>query len=343
MLTRDQVREAAAMLLDKIILSEDELNGRFQNAIDVEYWRELVPNLNLEGAQDRERYEDSIISAHHETMASTHLAAHGYFHMPPVLGTPFIEKMGSCVERLRVAGWPAVFSFVYDEFWGILRTPILTRFLTRHLGARYVQTANIWIWRVDPQRRGSGWPPHVDSRDDAKRLTIWIPLTEANVANGCIYVIPQDHVPASLPSCFRDWTSISRKELETILHGVRPLPALPGSVLGWSNRVIHWGGHALDASAGPRISIGAEFLHEATEPADSERPLSGAHVPSLPVRLRAIGQVILAYQNFEPLVHRYCKLAQKLIDWAGYDRPCTLIQSKESRRGHLDGPALAGG
>ena len=85
---------------------------------------------------------------------------------------------------------------------------------------------------------------------------------DVTVRNGCMYVIPEHRVPATLPTSFVDWTSISRPDLEALLHGVTPLPAAAGSVLGWSHRVIHWGGAATELEAGPRISLAADFLHE---------------------------------------------------------------------------------
>jgi hypothetical protein len=116
---------------------------------------------------------------------------------------------------------------------------------------------------------------------------------------------------------FGDWTSISRQELEVLLHAVTPLPAAAGSVQGWSHRLIHWGGTARDLASGPRISFAADFLHEKSTPGGDELPVFDATLPALPARLRVIGQSIRGYEKFEPLMQKYCSLATKLIEWAG--------------------------
>ena len=95
-----------------------------------------------------------------------------------------------------------------------------------------------------------------------------------------------------------------------------PLPALPGSILGWNNRLIHWGGRVSEPAEGVRVSIAAEFLPAATRPAKSEMPLMGAEVPDFSTRIGIIAQAILAYEKFEPLMRKYRGLATRLADWA---------------------------
>jgi hypothetical protein len=131
-----------------------------------------------------------------------------------------------------------------------------------------------------------------------------------------MYVIPQDRVPPTLPASYLDWTSISTLELKTLLHNVTPLPAARGSVLGWNHRLIHWGGRATELADCPRISIAAEFLHEGTSPRGAELPVFDTNLPDFPVRLRVVGQAILAYEKFEPGMRRYRSLATKLIEWS---------------------------
>ena len=172
--------------------------------------------------------------------------------------------MLGAVERIRTAGWPMVFTYVYDEFWTIFRTPSIVRFLNQLLGAGYLQTAGVWTYYVDPISHASGWPPHVDSCDNGERTSIWIPLTDASIDNGCMYVIPADRVPPALPRSYLNWASVSQAELAALLHNVTPLPATPGSVLGWNNRLIHWGGRAIKSEVRARVSVAAEFLHEET-------------------------------------------------------------------------------
>jgi hypothetical protein len=225
------------------------------------------------------------------------------------------SRMRTTVDELRGAGWPSVFSYVYDDFWAVWRTPSLVKFLSANLGEGYLQTAGVWTYRVDPEKQGSGWRPHVDSRDDVARLSIWIPLTDATIRNGCMYVVPKDEVPPGLPSSYLDWTSVSTANLGSLLHAVTPLPAQRGSILGWDNRLIHWGGKARGSGGDIRMSIAAEFLPAGTRPKRSERPALGLNLPDFPTRLRIIAQAILSYERFEPMMRRYGGLARRLVDY----------------------------
>ena len=272
--------------------------------------------MGLLNPQSLDHLEGVAFSSEQVEWALAHLKRHGYFRMPPLVAPDVTARMCTTVEMLRNAGWPAVFTYVYDEFWAAWRTPSMVRLLSDCLGAGYLQTSGVWTYRVDPQQRGSGWPPHVDSRSDAEQLTVWIPLTEATLDNGCMYVIPQDRVPADLPACYMDWTSISVQELSRLLHSATPLPATAGSVLGWNHRVIHWGGGTTELAVGPRISIAAEFLREGARPHRSQLPVLDVNLPDFPTRLRVIGQAILAYEKFEPLMRKYRSFAEKLVEWA---------------------------
>jgi hypothetical protein len=314
--TEEQINETIGRLYSQLALSEGEVQDLFQRAADIDYWKDFVPGMGVLDLRSVDHLEGAAFSSEQEAWALAHLKRHGYFRMPPLVAPEVTARMCTSVEMLRNAGWPTVFTYVYDEFWTVWRTPSMVRLLSSCLGAGYFQTSGVWTYRVDPQQRGSGWPPHVDSRNDAERLSVWIPLTEATLDNGCMYVIPQDRVPPNLPPSYLDWKSISVQELSRLLHSVTPLPAVVGSVLGWNNRLIHWGGGSTELAAGPRISIAAEFLREGTRPHRSELPVLDANLPDFETRLRVIGQAILAYEKFEPLMRRYRGVATKLIEWA---------------------------
>jgi hypothetical protein len=312
--TEQQINEALQSLHSQLALPEDKEQDFFKRAVNLDYWKGLASAMGLLDMRSLDHLEGGAYSSEQEEWALGHLKRHGYFRMLPLVAPDITARMCSAVEMLRKAGWPAIFTYVYDEFWAAWRAPSVVRLLSRCLGGGYLQTSGVWTYRVDPMQRGSGWPPHVDSEDDAERLTVWIPLTEATTDNGCMYVIPQDRVPPNLPANYRDWTSISAQELSRLLHSVTPLPAVAGSVLGWNNRLIHWGGGSTELAAGPRISVAAEFLREGTRPHGSQLPVLDVSLPDFPTRLRVIGQAILSYEKFEPLMRRYRSLAEKLIE-----------------------------
>lgn len=323
MASNAQLKEAFGKLFAQMAIPETEVNDRFQKAVDSGYWRTLCPCMGLMNRQNTDDIEGTALPLDEETRALAHLARFGYFQLPAVAGPAVIARMRNSVEALRNAGWPAVFSYVYDEFWAILRTPSMVRFLSRQLGTGYLQTAPVWTHHVDPRTRTSGWWPHTDGDiwKNTERLTVWIPLTDASIGNGCMYVIAQDCMPPSLPDKFSSWTSVSRNELIELLHNVTPLPAARGSVLGWNFRLIHWGGRAMDPTSGPRMSVAVEFLQEGAKPSWWELPVFDERLPNFAARLRVISQAILDYGKFEPLMHRYFDLACKLIHWSTSDLP----------------------
>lgn len=312
--TNKQITEAVEKLRGQVELSPEFEQQLLQQATRIDFWKTLQPELTILDSTSLELEIDATPSEE-ERLALAHLARRGYFRLSSCIAANVIDRMASCVETLRNSGWPAVFSYVYDEFWTALRTSSIVRLLTSHLGAGYCQTSGIWTYRVDPQQNASGWAPHVDSRHDVERLSVWIPLTDATTENGCMYVIPQDCVPSALPTSMLDWTSVSAQELRTLLHNVTPLPARAGSILGWHNRLIHWGGQATDIAARPRLSIAAEFLRRDTRPRRSELPIFDNNLPGFGVRLLVIGQAILLYEKFEPGMRRYRGLATKLVEW----------------------------
>jgi hypothetical protein len=315
MLSNEQLKDTAAKLLAQSCVPKDEVKKLFQKAVDFGYWRTLCPELGIMSTKSLDYLQDTPLSSEQAAWACAHLERHGYFQIPGIIVQTAVERMYKCVETLRNSGWPPVFSFMYDEFWAIERTPSVINFLNRKLGTGYVQAAGVWTYRVEPQVRASGWSPHVDSRNDEERITLWIPLTDATIGNGCMYVIPRDRVPPNLPTCYLDWTTISKDDLGILLRNVTPLPATAGSVLGWSNSLIHWGGRALESSSFPRISIGVEFMTERATPRSWEKPVYDLKLPDFATRINAIGQSLLYYDKFETAMRKYAGLAAKLRDW----------------------------
>ena len=194
MATNVQLKEAVAKLRAQMGLSEREVKDRFQQATDIGYWQNLSPSMGIMDEESLARLDHTTLSSEQEDSALLNLAKHGYFQMPALLAPATVARMHSSVEAVRAAGWPAVFSWVYDEFWAALRTPPMVQFFRRQLGAGYLQSASgLWVHCVDPRNRGSGWVPHVDSTKDQGRITVWIPLMDVTVRNGCMYVIPRVH------------------------------------------------------------------------------------------------------------------------------------------------------
>ncbi len=74
--------------------------------------------------------------------------------------------------------------------------------------------------------------------DQARILTVWMPLTEATVENGCLQVIPRSHRSDLIVHCPTEkGVAIPEKLIPTAQ--ALPLPMQPGSVLLMTSRTVH--------------------------------------------------------------------------------------------------------
>jgi ectoine hydroxylase-related dioxygenase (phytanoyl-CoA dioxygenase family) len=318
-------KQVAFGLLEQARFTEDEMRGRLNQALNAEYWEGLNPMLTV-GDQMGSVAETSLIDERSQDSLFERLASDGYFQTEAVLPASVITAMKECVEALKQERWPAVFAFVYDEFWQVVRNRALVQLLSRVLGPGYKQNSHIWCFYVPARDGASGWPPHMDNFTLGNRVTIWIPLTDATVENGCIYVIPQQRIPEHLINVnFKRFNPVTGADLSALLQGTRALPARAGSLLGWNSQLIHWGSRN-GGSDQPRISLSVEFVGESSEATPDEHPLFEGHatLPTFPERLQVIGQCMLAYRRFEPSLLRYHDLAKHLTALHGDPIPLPI-------------------
>jgi ectoine hydroxylase-related dioxygenase (phytanoyl-CoA dioxygenase family) len=163
-------------------------------------------------------------------------------------------RLADAIGKLVKLEIPIPFLFLFDEAWQCFAA--LHPLLVRILGRGYKALPDFWAWHVGPGERG--WAPH---RDRGRKslaphgvplaLTVWIPLSEANVDNSCIHILPPRH----------DKTYGTERELEFDVASpeVRPMPASLGEYLCWNQSVLHWGSEAGTCPTGPRMSLAAEF------------------------------------------------------------------------------------
>ena len=222
-------------LLARARLSDKEAKSRYALAVRPSYWRELCPHVPLDSSralvEPRTRYRQKV------EYYANQLNRFGYFKTEPLIPKQAVASMRQCVEAVRRAGWPPVFAFLYDPFWAVTRNPFMVEFLGAVLGAEFnIIMSRSWCYYIPPSRGAGGWTPHADAYSKpANRLTVWIPLTEATLDNGCIYVVPKDFAYGSrAPRNERlRAETVSSDYALTLLHSCRALPAAAGSVLGW--------------------------------------------------------------------------------------------------------------
>jgi len=305
--------QAVRLLLDGARLSQDEVASRLDLALVPAYWQMLMPSFSIGGDRPREVIETETMDDTRLDQTLGGMAEDGYFQTGPLLAERMIRRMRECVDVLRHAHWPPVFTFVYDEFWRVTRGPSLVRLLSGVLGPGYRQVPKIWTFHIARGRGGGGWPPHRDGRNRPKRLSIWIPLTDATLENGCMYVLPKRLVPPGITESFARTKTVDTSDMLALLHASRALPARAGSVLGWDFEVIHWGSKASGLGE-CRVSVVFEFIGESEEPGSDELPLLDAQsrLPAFSERLKAIARAIRSYELYEPLMIRYRELAKRL-------------------------------
>lgn len=304
--------EAVRQMLESARLPGTEVDALLTKAMDVDYWRHLCPALALGSSSWSDVTEECPLDSGEVARLGEKLGSEGYFHTRKIFSPALIQKMRACVEQLRSQNWPLVFSFVFDEFWAILRTASVERVVSGFLGAGCKQNSAVWTYWVSTQKGSAGWTPHTDG-SEAQRLSVWLPLTDATLDNGCMYVIPRNLLPDSLPADYTKWGTVSKAELSHLLQCSRALPAEAGCLLGWDNSLIHWGSVS-SGSPVPRISIAAEYLGTRAKVTSYDRPLLDAtSLPTFEQRLYIIGKNLADYKRFEPLMNRFADVAQQLM------------------------------
>jgi hypothetical protein len=298
----EQLRIASARLLEDAGRSRaGDASELVEQMLGAEYWRQLNPHLTIEGDHWPDETESRPLSEPELETVTRHVTDRGYFHTTEVVSTDLLARLVQAVESARREGWPGTTCFVYDEFWQVSRTPSADALLRGTLGEGYSQIPKVWCHYVNPTKRAQGWGPHIDGpADEARRqprnhrLTLWVPLTEATLDNGCIYLIPRDLEPPE---------GLSQADLPKVLVATRALPARPGELLGWDHYTMHWGSSVSRNDVPVRVSLSFEFLSAAATPFADEQPLLGMNaLPSFEQRLRFIAAGVSEYVKFEPML-----------------------------------------
>lgn len=317
-------------------LSDEEVAERLERVFSASYWQELCPGLSIGRAEPRPDIEDRCLSAEERKCLLHRLGRDGYLKSEPMLACSALLAMKTALMTLREQGFPPVFAYVYDQFWEIIRGPSLRTLIADALGPGSRQSPRVWAFHLRTEDGASGWPPHVDGGHLAHttdRITLWLPITDATLDNGCMNVVPKRLLPATLPDDFaNDASGISPKVWRTMLQGARPLPARAGSILAWDFQVVHWSSFC-DGAMDPRMSLAVEIIGPTAEPTEGELPLFGLDsLPSFGERLRAIAKGVLSYQRFEPLTLRYMGLARRMLDKLDLSPPASNTYPDQVKR-----------
>ncbi|MFM7022557.1 MAG: phytanoyl-CoA dioxygenase family protein [Flavobacteriales bacterium] len=307
----EAARIAYRAFMEKQYFSPEEQELRIRQASDPEYWRKLNPQLSV-GDFSSEDIEAEPFSEQRTAAMLAKLKKEGYFSSQiPLIKKELCDKMLQGVENLRKAGWHEVWSFVYDEFWAVLRTPSLLKLLPQTLGEGYKAMPHAVVHYVHPET-GAGWSPHVDfsSRDD--RFTVWMPISEATIDNGCMYAIAQNRVSPELLQKWINMEDLSHREIKVLLQASRALPIEAGGVLAWESKVIHWGTMS-SANVQPRVSLSVVYLRENITPHPDEIPLLLPEArPTYAQKMLTVAKAIGYYKAHVLALHKYIEMATKI-------------------------------
>lgn len=300
-------------LFEKESFSEEETNRRIELARSHDYWRQLNPQLNVCADLTFDDFEKDALTNNEIDDMLGKLGREGYFStQAPLIRKEITDRMLLGVENLRKAGWHEVWAFVYDEFWQVTRTPSMLRLLSVHLGKGFMAMPHVVVHYVCPEK-GSGWSPHVDFYDRHDRFTVWFPLTDATIDNGCMYIIARHRVSDTLLVKWLNMEDLSHREVKNLLQSTRALPVPAGSILSWKGDVIHWGTIS-SKNVEPRVSLSVVYIKENTPPLPDEVPLlSPVEVPDFPTRLMSVAKAIKYYKIHVLSLNKFSAIAHELL------------------------------
>lgn len=95
--------------------------------------------------------------------------------------------------------------------------------------------------------------------DAASILTVWLPLTEASVDNGCLQLIPRSHRDGLTAHCPAEAGLTIPTSLLPTHQAPVPLPMRPGSVLLMTQRTIH---SSLDNVTTDQVRISMDLRYQ---------------------------------------------------------------------------------
>jgi len=255
------------------------------------------------------------------------------------------RRLLAAVGALARAGWPPVFVYVFDEAWEVLMR--LWDAAEAVLGGECLLEESLAAFQLRAKegeavvqnskdargRRHVGTNFGIPHRDytyaDAhfadgslKLLSVWVPLNDATLQNGCMYVVPKEFDSR----WDRDGTHEHKFAMtdglfgnNTFLHfpidGLRPLPAKAGSFLAWGGSAIHWGSSCHRACADdPRTSIAVVFRRAdaVTNPEKMLPPKAKLQALPIPKRLEIIAGAMAYFKHWYKVPPRMLEVLGKL-------------------------------
>jgi hypothetical protein len=297
-------KAALELLFDARKAEVPQVRDELGEAAQPEYWLGLCPEMTIGGEIEDDGLEQDLVDP-------ASFARDGYFAAPGVLSTARTSAILKAIEQLRANDWHPMFVFVFDELWTLAWASAVRSIATTLLGERPRLIPHVAVHYIHEEGSPQGWVPHVDGPGRDARISTWVPLTDATVDNGCMYIIPRsDNAAEALDQLSGE--ELSTTDAKTLLKHVRALPAPAGSVLGWAFDIWHWGS-VRKAGAPPRVSVAFEWLGQDGVPRESESPLLDLDrgLPTLHERFDVIFRCVTSYWKFDATLVPFVRLAEQ--------------------------------
>ncbi|KAL7501460.1 hypothetical protein ACHAWT_010429 [Skeletonema menzelii] len=332
------------------------------------YWRKLCPQLTIssDGGSFTSNTVQKIDEQKERQELLDRLIDDGYALLDVLCNSDLREKVGKSISDLELEhSLPATFALLFDETWQLAAESKHLLLQKQNKGilrshGKMCFNFDMLAWHIDPRREQVGFSPHRDRQPDtlhalkqsfysdgqAKYITHWIALAEANPNNSCLYVIPKQFDPGYLEgddppesddssdatttddsgnkndssngsSNFSDPLSRALPTKQSY-QNIRALPRRAGESVIFTHRILHWGsaGNPHASKIHPRVAI--SFVYSDV---DYEAPyltnfsMEGAQLPPFSLRLLLVcSQLLIYYQRFDNLstqhlraCYEYCK------------------------------------
>ncbi len=189
---------------------------------DEQYWKKLCPHLSISTDGDSSTSDAQKIDEQKERQELLNrLIDDGYALLDVRCNKNLIEKVGKSISDLELEhSLPATFALLFDETWKLAAESqqLLLQeqnkgILQSHEKMRF--NFDMLAWHVDPRQKQVGFSPHRDRQPDtldalkqsfysdgqAKYITHWIALAEANPNNSCLCKYDRSCASAGIVTC----------------------------------------------------------------------------------------------------------------------------------------------
>lgn len=245
----------------------------------VDFFRSLAPDLPITSA---------VKAAPYPLSRTPPWPPAGHVSLPAVVSSERIAPMNAVIRKLIDSDLHPVFAYVYDAFWEPAVS--LHAYVTSFLGPCEL-LGDGWAWLIPPGSGHRGWTVHRDHYGPSRMVTLWVALSDADVNNACIHLVPLDRDPGYL--------SGRLEEAHTDL--AIPLEAKAGTALLWDSHTLHWGGPSTDLARVPRTSFSFTYAAVGPKEGDARVPIDPTTSFSFKQRLDVIASMIATYRKQERL------------------------------------------